>query len=82
MSMELSTPLLPTVILDLNGPHITSFAPCLDPPSIPLPPSPDNHPMSSSPVLSHIILSDKDAPEYHDWVANEAENSAKVLHPP
>jgi hypothetical protein len=56
--MELATPLLPTrVMLDVNN-LLSSVTPYLDPLSIPLPPSPDNHPLSISPALSQIILSD------------------------
>jgi hypothetical protein len=56
--MELATPLLPTrVMLDVNNP-LSLLAPYLDPLSIPLPPSPDNHPSSSS---SLITLSDRNA---------------------
>ena len=61
ISMELATPLLPTrVMLDMNNP-LSLLAPYLDPLSIPLPPSPDDHPSSSSPTPSLIILSDSNA---------------------
>ncbi|KAF8812890.1 hypothetical protein BYT27DRAFT_7335353 [Phlegmacium glaucopus] len=53
MSMELATPLLPTrAMLDVNSPHLGSLVHHLDPPSIPLPPSPRNDPTSLSPALS------------------------------
>ena len=83
--MELATPLLPTtsVMLDLNSLHIGLLSPYLDPPSIPLPPSPENHSISSSPSASRVTLSDKNI--YHerpDSAMSELERLAKVFHPP
>ena len=74
--MELATPLLPTtVVLDINIP-VSSPASCFDPSSIPLPPSPDNHPSSSSPTLSQITLSDRN-------VHHERPDLEMIeLHPP
>ena len=81
--MELATPLLPTIsILDTNIP-VSSPAPYVDPSSIPLPPSPDNHPSSSSPTLSQIILSDGHAHhEGTDLASIEQDHVARALHPP
>jgi len=82
--MELATPLLPTrVMLDVTSPHVSAFAPYLDPPSIPLPPSPDNDLTSSSPALSQIILSDRNNDHEHpDSVVDKVENLEQALHPP
>lgn len=83
--MELATPLLPTKVMldhDVNT-HVSSHAPYLDERSIPLPPSPDNPSTSSSPALSHIILSDSNT--HHalpDSVAHEMESLTQTLHPP
>lgn len=83
MSMELATPLLPTrPMLDINIP-VSSPTPHFDPSSIPLPPSPDNHPSSSSPTLSQIIMSDGNAHhEGPDLASIELDHVARVLHPP
>ena len=83
MSMDLATPLVPTrVILDMNIP-VSSPAPHPDPSSIPLPPSPDNYSSSSSPTLSQIILSDRNAQhEGSDLASIELDHLARALHPP
>ena len=82
MSMELATPLLPTrAMFDMNILD-SSPAPCLDPSSIPLPPSPDNHSSSNSP-LSQIISSDRNAHyERSDLEGIELHHLEKALHPP
>ena len=82
--MELATPLLPTMmILDMKIP-VNSPAPNSDPSSIPLPPSPDNHPLSSSPTSSsQIILSDGNARhERSDLARIELDHLERELHPP
>lgn len=81
--MELATPLLPTMaMLDMNIP-VSSSAPYFDPTSIPLPPSPGNHPSSSSPTLSQIVLSDGNANhERSDLASIELDHLARALHPP
>ncbi|KAF8160027.1 hypothetical protein B0H34DRAFT_705875 [Crassisporium funariophilum] len=59
ISMELATPLLPTsMILNRSSSHSRSHspAPYVDPPTIPLPPSPENEFGSNSPTLSQILL--------------------------
>ena len=83
ISMELATPLLPTsMMLDMNIP-VRSPASYFDPSSIPLPSSPDNHPLPNSPTLSQISLSDGNS--YHerpDLAKIELDHLARVLHPP
>lgn len=79
MSMELATPLLPSsVMLDISSPALY-----FDPSSIPLPPSPDNHPLLSSPTLSQVILTDRNAHHEHpDLAGIELDHSARTLQPP
>ena len=81
--MDLATPLQPMmVMLDMNIP-VSSPAPNFDPSSIPLPPSPDNHPLSTSPTLSQIILSDGNTHHEHsDSASIELDHLAGALHPP
>lgn len=82
--MELATPLLPTsMIPDVNDPHAGSLSPDLDPPFIPLPPSPSNHHTSSSPALSEIILSDRNTHRQSpDLPVNEMGHLTRAPRPP
>jgi hypothetical protein len=83
MSMELATPLLPTMAMLETIIPVSSPAPYSDPSSIPLPPSPDNHPSSTSPTLSQIILSDGNTHhERSDSASIELDHLARALHPP